>query len=210
MKRSTSSSKAGQSGWRGRRYRGGRGNRTWHGHSNCRQHRQRPTSAKPNTVRTSSCTRQRSSFRNGSSIGGCVVDSGKFDFLNEKFPSPSQPAAEYHGLTFAETEYDPPTRCSHAVVSARSRRKAPPINAWITCLVSRPLALRMERHCENASKVARHLESHQAVDWVSYAGLNPASTLISASDMGRAGRAASSPGLKGGYDAGVASTVASC
>ena len=144
---------------------------------------------------------------NGSSIGGCVVDSGKFDFSGrEKFPSLSQPAAEYHGLTFSETFGDLAyTMHSHAVGLRDLGACQSPINAWITLLGIETLALRMERHCENASKVARHLESHQAVDWVSYAGLESSKYFkLRKRYMPRGAGGVFTFGLKGGYDAGVA------
>ncbi len=144
---------------------------------------------------------------NGSSIGGCVVDSGKFDFAGHaKFPSLSQPAAEYHGLTFAETFGDLAyTMHSHAVGLRDLGACQSPINAWITLLGIETLALRMERHCENASKVARHLESHPAVDWVSYAGLESSKYFkLRKRYMPRGAGGVFTFGLKGGYDAGVA------
>ncbi len=144
---------------------------------------------------------------NGSSVGGCVVDSGKFDFTGRnKFPSLSQPAAEYHGLTFAETFGDLAyTMHSHAVGLRDLGACQSPINAWITLLGIETLALRMERHCENANKVARHLESHEAVDWVSYAGLKSSKYFnLRKRYMPRGAGGVFTFGLKGGYDAGVA------
>ena len=144
---------------------------------------------------------------NGSSVGGCVVDSGKFDFTGrDKFPSLSQPAAEYHGLTFAETFGDLAyTMHSHAVGLRDLGACQSPINAWITLLGIETLALRMERHCENANKVARHLELHEAVDWVSYAGLKSSKYFnLRKRYMPRGAGGVFTFGLKGGYDAGVA------
>ncbi|MEL0113249.1 MAG: PLP-dependent transferase, partial [Rickettsiales bacterium] len=95
---------------------------------------------------------------NGSSLGGCVVDSGQFDFAGKsKFPSLSEPAAEYHGLTFAETFGDLAyTMHSHAVGLRDLGACQSPINAWITLMGIETLPLRMERHCENALEVAGH------------------------------------------------------
>ena len=144
---------------------------------------------------------------NGSSVGGCVVDSGKFDFTGrDKFPSLSQPAAEYHGLTFAETFGDLAyTMHSHAVGLRDLGACQSPTNAWITLLGIETLALRMERHCENAAKVARYLEAHPAVDWVSYAGLESSKYFnLRKRYMPRGAGGVFTFGLKGGYDAGVA------
>ena len=149
---------------------------------------------------------------NGSSIGGCVVDSGNFDFAGrEKFPSLSEPAAEYHGLTFAETFGDLAyTMHSHAVGLRDLGACQSPINAWITLLGSETLALRMERHCENALTVAKYLESHPEVDWVSYAGLESSKYKdLRKRYMPKGAGGVFTFGLKGGYNAGVA-LVESC
>ncbi len=144
---------------------------------------------------------------NGSSLGGCVVDSGRFDFAGKsKFPSLSEPAAEYHGLTFAETFGDLAyTMHSHAVGLRDLGACQSPINAWITLMGIETLPLRMERHCENALQVARHLESHPAVDWVSYAGLESSKYFkLGKRYMPKGAGGVFTFGLKGGYEAGVA------
>jgi len=143
---------------------------------------------------------------NGSSLGGCVVDSGQFDFAGKsKFPSLSEPAAEYHGLTFAETFGDLAyTMHSHAVGLRDLGACQSPINAWITLMGIETLPLRMERHCENALEVARHLESHPAVDWVSYAGLESSKYFeLGKRYMPKGAGGVFTFGLKGGYAAGV-------
>ena len=144
---------------------------------------------------------------NGSSLGGCVVDSGNFDFAGrDKFPSLSEPAAEYHGLTFAETFGDLAyTMHSHAVGLRDLGACQSPFNAWITLLGIETLALRMERHCENALKVAKHLESHPMVDWVSYAGLESSKYYdLCRKYMPKGAGGVFTFGLKGGYEAGMA------
>ena len=144
---------------------------------------------------------------NGSSLGGCVVDSGNFDFAGrDKFPSLSEPAAEYHGLTFAETFGDLAyTMHSHAVGLRDLGACQSPFNAWITLLGIETLALRMERHCENALIVAKHLESHPMVDWVSYAGLESSKYYdLCRKYMPKGAGGVFTFGLKGGYEAGVA------
>ncbi|MFN0042970.1 MAG: O-acetylhomoserine aminocarboxypropyltransferase [Alphaproteobacteria bacterium] len=143
---------------------------------------------------------------NGTSIGGIVVDSGKFDWLkSDKFPSLSKPAPEYHGLTFAETFGDLAyTIYGHAVGLRDLGASQSPFNAFLTLLGIETLALRMDRHCANALAVAQFLEKHKAVAWVSYAGL--ASSKYHARAKALLPKGAGSVftfGVKGGYGAGV-------
>ena len=142
---------------------------------------------------------------NGTVIGGVVVDSGRFDWTqNDKFASLSQPEPAYHGLTFYETFGDMAyTTYSHAVSLRDLGPTMAPMNAFLTLLGLETLALRMERHCENALKVAAFLESHEAVEWVSYAGLksSPYNDLAK-KYIGGQGGALFTFGVKGGYEAG--------
>ena len=143
---------------------------------------------------------------NGTSLGGIVVDSGKFDWLkNDKFPSLSKPAPEYHGLTFAETFGDLAyTIYGHAVGLRDLGACQQPLNAWLTLLGIETLALRMERHCANALKVAQFLEKHPAVAWTNYAGL-PSSKYhnLAKKLMPKGAGSVFTFGVKGGYQAGV-------
>ena len=109
----------------------------------------------------------------GNAIGGVVIDSGKFPWLeNPKYPSLSAPSAEYNGLIFAETFGDLAyTMFSHAVSLRDLGCTQSPMNAWITLNGIETLPLRMERHCSNGLAVAEFLEKHQNVKWVSHAGL---------------------------------------
>ena len=111
---------------------------------------------------------------NGTSMGGCVVDSGTFDWAaSDKFPSLSEPEPAYHGLSFAESFGDMAyTLHSHAVALRDLGATMAPMNAFQTLLGIETLSLRMERHCANALAVARFLENHELVEWVSYAGLD--------------------------------------
>ncbi len=144
---------------------------------------------------------------NGTSLGGAVVDTGEFPWLEhaDKFPSLAQPAPEYHGLTFAETfgtlAY---TTYAHAVSLRDLGASQQPMNAWLTLLGLETLPLRMERHCANARAVAQWLEGHPAVDWVSYAGL-PSSPFnaLQRKYMPRGAGSVFTFGLKGGYEAGM-------
>ena len=143
---------------------------------------------------------------NGTAIGGVVIDSGRFDWLqNDKFPNLSTPAPEYHGLTFAESFGDLAfTLYSHAVGLRDLGPCQSPFNAWLTLNGIETLALRMERHCANAQAVAEWLEGHKAVDWVSYAGLKSSPYhALQRRYLPKGAGAVFSFGLKGGYEAGV-------
>jgi O-acetylhomoserine (thiol)-lyase len=143
---------------------------------------------------------------NGTAVGGVVIDSGKFDWLqNDKFPSLSQPEPGYHGLTFAETFGDLSfTLYSHAVTLRDLGPSQSPFNAWLTLLGIETLPLRMERQVANALVVAQWLENHPAIDWVSHAGLDssPYRTLVK-KYLPKGAGAVFTFGLKGGYEAGV-------
>jgi O-acetylhomoserine (thiol)-lyase len=110
----------------------------------------------------------------GTSIGGIVVDSGKFRWADNKarFPLLNTPDPSYHGVTYTEA-FGPAAfigRCR--VVPLRNTGAAlSPFNAFLILQGLETLALRMERHCENALKVAHYLQNHPQVAWVKYAGL---------------------------------------
>ncbi len=110
----------------------------------------------------------------GTSIGGIVVDSGKFPWAENKarFPLLNTPDVTYHGVTYTEA-FGPAAfigRCR--VVPLRNMGAAlSPFNAFLILQGLETLALRMERHCENAQKVAEFLKGHPQVSWVQFAGL---------------------------------------
>jgi O-acetylhomoserine (thiol)-lyase len=110
----------------------------------------------------------------GTSIGGIVVDSGKFPWTDNKqrFALLNTPDPSYHGVTYTEA-FGPAAfigRCR--VVPLRNTGAAlSPFNAFLILQGLETLALRMERHCENALKVAHYLQNHPQVAWVKYAGL---------------------------------------
>ena len=143
---------------------------------------------------------------NGTSMGGCVVDSGLFDWAeNGKFSSLTEPEPAYHGLSFSETFGDLAfTTHAHAVGLRDLGPTMAPMNAFQTLLGVETLSLRMDRHCANALEVARYLEDHAAVEWVSYAGL-PSSAYHQLARKYLDGGAGSvfTFGLKGGYEAGI-------
>ncbi|MFY0660750.1 MAG: O-acetylhomoserine aminocarboxypropyltransferase/cysteine synthase [Shimia sp.] len=110
---------------------------------------------------------------NGTVTGGCVVDSGKFDWsASDKFPSLSQPEPAYHGLRFHET-FGPLAFTFHGIaIGLRDLGMTMnPQAAHYTLMGIETLSLRMERHVENAKTVAGWLEGHEHVDYVTYAGL---------------------------------------
>jgi len=110
----------------------------------------------------------------GTSIGGIVVDSGKFPWAQhkERFALLNTPDVSYHGVTYTEA-FGPAAfigRCR--VVPLRNMGAAiSPFNSFLILQGLETLALRMERHCENALKVAEFLQAHPQVAWVKYAGL---------------------------------------
>ena len=110
---------------------------------------------------------------NGTVTGGCVVDSGNFDWsASDKFPSLSQPEPAYHGLKFHET-FGPLAFTFHGIaVGLRDLGMTMnPQGAHYTLMGIETLSLRMQRHVENAEKVAAWLESDPRVEQVTYAGL---------------------------------------
>lgn len=109
----------------------------------------------------------------GTSIGGVIVDSGKFDWTaHGKFPGLTEPDPSYHGLVYTEA-----VGAIAYIIKARVQLMrdlgAPiaPFNSWLLLQGLETLHLRMERHSENASQVAAFLEQHPQVEWVSYPGL---------------------------------------
>ena len=141
---------------------------------------------------------------NGTVTGGCVVDSGKFDWAaNDKFPSLSQPEPAYHGMKFAET-FGPLAFTFHGIaIGLRDLGMTMnPQAAHYTLMGIETLSLRMERHVENAMKIAKWLEDAPRTDYVTYAGLesSPYSRLVPKICPKGAG-ALFTVAVKGGYDA---------
>ena len=143
----------------------------------------------------------------GTSIGGAIVDSGKFDWAAnaKRFPMLNEPDPSYHGVVYTEA-LGPAAfigRCR--VVPLRNTGAAiSPLNAFLIMQGLETLGLRMDRHCENAQRVAEHLRQHPQVEWVSYAGL-PDSPYRAACEKITGGRASGilSFGIRGGKDAGA-------
>eukprot|EP00299_Pterocystis_sp_00344_P016382 c8220_g1_i1.p2 GENE.c8220_g1_i1~~c8220_g1_i1.p2 ORF type:complete len:332 (-),score=71.23 c8220_g1_i1:1869-2864(-) len=142
----------------------------------------------------------------GNSMGGCVVDSGKFDWgKNDKFPSLSKPEPAYHGLTFAETFGKLAfTMFSHAVSLRDLGPTMAPMNAFITLMGVETLSLRMQKHVKNAQQVAEYLANHEKVAWVSYAGLpNNKYHDLAKKYLPHGAGSVFTFGVKGGYAAGI-------
>ena len=142
----------------------------------------------------------------GTSMGGALVESGTFDWAKSgKFPSLTRPEPAYHGLNFYETFGDFGFTMKARAVALRDFGPAlSPTNAFYTLTGIETLPLRMERHVANALAVARFLEAHPRVAWVSYAGL-PSSPHHARAQryLPRGAGSVFTFGLKGGYTAGV-------
>ncbi|MEE4249452.1 MAG: aminotransferase class I/II-fold pyridoxal phosphate-dependent enzyme [Alcanivoracaceae bacterium] len=109
----------------------------------------------------------------GTTVAGVIVDSGKFPWKdNPRFPQFNEPDPSYHGVVYAEA-LGPAAFIGRArVVPLRNMGAAlSPFNAFLILQGIETLSLRMERHCENAQKVAEYLKAHKKVKWVNYAGL---------------------------------------
>jgi O-acetylhomoserine (thiol)-lyase len=143
----------------------------------------------------------------GTAIGGIVVDSGKFDWTDPKFTLFNKPDESYHNLRYAHDlgDLNPlafilrmrlvPLRNLGACIS--------PDNAWMFLQGIETLPLRMERHCDNALQVARHLQQHPKVAWVRYPGLPEDPTYPTAKKYLKKGFGGMVVfGTRGGYEAG--------
>ncbi len=142
----------------------------------------------------------------GNAMGGAVIDSGKFDWSKSpKFKSLTEAEPAYHGLKFQETFGDLAfTVHGHAVGLRDLGATMAPLNAFLTITGIETLPLRMERHVANALAVARHLEKHPKVAWVSYAGLASSRYHdLAQKYLPKGAGAVFTFGLKGGYAAGI-------
>lgn len=143
----------------------------------------------------------------GNSIGGMIVDSGKFDWAANaaKFPQLTTPEPAYHDVVYSEA-FGPAAFIGRVrTVALRNTGSAlSPMNAFLILQGAETLALRMERHTENAMAVAKYLEGHNKVAWVKYAGLesSPYYDLAQKYCDGKPS-ALLSFGVKGGFEAGV-------
>lgn len=140
----------------------------------------------------------------GTSIGGVIVDSGRFDWSNGKFPGLTKPDPSYHGMRFVEA-FGPVAYIAKARVSLL-RDIGPalsPFNAFLFLQGLETLPLRMERHSQNALAVAEFLDAHDKVTWVNYPGLPSHQSHGLASKYHSSGYGAIVGfGIKGGLEAG--------
>lgn len=146
----------------------------------------------------------------GTSIGGIIVDAGKFNWGNGKFPEFTEPDPSYHGLKFWDTFGNLPGLGNIAFITKARvqllRDLGPalsPFNSWLFLQGLETLPLRQKKHSENALAVATFLKSHPMVSWVSYPGLtdHPSHTIFSKYLNGNYG-ALVGFGIKGGLEAG--------
>ena len=108
----------------------------------------------------------------GTAIGGVIVDSGKFDWTNGRFPSFTEPDPSYHGLRYVEALGSLAYIIKARVQLLRDLGPAiAPLNSFLFLQGLETLPLRMERHSQNALRIAEFLEGHPSVDWVVYPGL---------------------------------------
>lgn len=143
----------------------------------------------------------------GTTIGGIIVDSGKFPWAEhaERYPELNQPEPAYHGVVYTEA-LGPAAYIGRArTVPLRNTGSAiSPMGAWQIMQGLETLSLRMERHCENAVAVANYLNDHPKVEWVSYGGLSgDKSHALAQKYFAGKPSALMTFGIKGGFDAGV-------
>ena len=142
----------------------------------------------------------------GNSIGGVIVDGGSFDFMADKrYPMLSAPRPEYGGMVLGETFGNFAFAIACRVLGLRDLGAAlSPMNAFLILTGIETLPLRMQRHCDNALAVARHLSKHPSIAWVSYPGLEGDKYHALAKRYSPKGAGAVFTfGLKGGYEAGI-------
>ena len=144
----------------------------------------------------------------GNSIGGVLVDCGTYDWLGSKhrYKTLVDPNPSYGGMKLAETFGNFAFAIAARVMGLRDIGPAiAPMNAFLILTGIETLPLRMQRHCDNALAVAKHLQTHPKVAWVNYAGLEGnASYALHKKLCPKGAGAVFTFGLKGGYEAGVA------
>ncbi len=141
----------------------------------------------------------------GTTLGGVIVESGRFPWDNGNFPQMLEPSEGYHGIRFYETFGDFAFITKARVETLRTLGPSlSPMNAFLLLQGIETLPLRMERHCENALGVARFLEAHPKVSWVKYADLpdSPYHALAK-KYLPRGAGSVFTFGVKGGHEAGV-------
>jgi O-acetylhomoserine (thiol)-lyase len=142
----------------------------------------------------------------GTSVGGIIVDSGNFPWKDHpRFPVFNEPDPSYHGVIYADAMREAAFIGRARVVPLRNMGATiSPFNSFLILQGLETLALRMERHTENALRVAQYLNTHKLVSWVNYAGLNDNKYYQLAQKV-TSGRPSGllSFGIKGGEEAGI-------
>lgn len=141
----------------------------------------------------------------GNCVGGCVVEAGTFDYSSGKYPEFIEPDDSYHGIVFYEKFGDKAFTVKLRAQMLRDLGTTmSPMNAFLTDNGLKTLALRMERHSQNAIKLAEFLNDHDKISYVTYPGLSGDKYYeLSKKYMKKGQSGVLSFGIKGGYDAGV-------
>lgn len=142
----------------------------------------------------------------GTSIGGIIVENDSFDWSKGNYPNLSQADSTYAGKIFAK-DYAPAsfTTCIRATIGRDTGSAISPFNSFLFLQGLETLSLRMERHVENAQKIAEYLNSHPKVDWVKFAGLEDSPYYsLKEKYLPKGAGSIMTFGVKGGYDAAVA------
>ena len=143
----------------------------------------------------------------GTSIGGVIVDSGKFPWAEhkERYPQLNEPEPSYHGVVYTEALGEAAYIGRARTVPLRNTGAAlSPMNAFLIMQGLETLSLRMERHCANAMEVATFLQGHDKVEWVNFGGLeSDPNYALAQKYCGGIPASLLTFGIKGGFDAGV-------
>lgn len=141
----------------------------------------------------------------GNCVGGCVVEAGTFDYSSGKYPEFVEPDDSYHGIVFYEKFGDKAFTVKLRAQMLRDLGTTmSPMNAFLTDNGLKTLALRMERHSQNALELAKFLNNHDKVSYVTYPGLSGDKYYeLSKKYMKKGQSGVLSFGIKGGYEAGV-------
>jgi O-acetylhomoserine (thiol)-lyase len=140
---------------------------------------------------------------NGTALGGVIIDAGKFDWTNGKFPEFTEPSAGYHGLVYTEVLKEASFIAKVRIEGLRDLGAAiSPFNAWQIIQGLETLALRMDKHSKNALELAKWLQSRPEVAWINYPGLEQNAYYNLAQEYLPKGQSGIVTfGVKGGYEA---------
>ncbi|MGN0175775.1 MAG: O-acetylhomoserine aminocarboxypropyltransferase/cysteine synthase family protein [Methanobrevibacter sp.] len=140
----------------------------------------------------------------GTTLGGIIIEKGDFDWLNGNFPTLSDPDETYNGLVFGELEGDAFTTRIRAVIGRDTGAVPSPFGSFLLLQGLETLGLRIEKHASNALAVAKHLEAHPKVAWVTYSGLESSPNHEVAKKYAEKGYGGIvSFGLKAGYEGAI-------